>query len=257
TTLTLLASNGVTVLASNDDRSPTDRSSLISYTPGTSGRLYLRSAHGAGLGIYGSYDLRLAGTATGVDQDQDGYTTANDCDDTNPSIHPGAIETCNLADDDCDQTIDEGFDQDYDGWTTCGGDCNNVNAAIHPGATEICNGIDDDCDTLIDEGGFTDTDADGVPDCYDGDDDNDGVLDGSDCAPTAYLASATPAAVADRTEALPDSGIRLLWDQVPETNLYNIYRALVPLDGTRTYDGACLFAEKTGTSFDDAAVPPV
>ena len=257
TTLTLLASNGVTVLASNDDRSPTDRSSLISYTPAASGRLYLRSSHGAGLGIYGSYDLRLAGTATGVDQDQDGFTTANDCDDANPSIHPGAIETCNLVDDDCDQVIDEGFDQDYDGWTTCAGDCNNVNAAIHPGATEICNGIDDDCDTLIDEGGFTDTDADGVPDCYDGDDDNDGALDGNDCAPTSYLATAVPAAVADRTDALPVSGIRLLWDQVPETNLYNIYRALVPIDGTHNYDGACLFAEKTGTSFDDPAVPPV
>ncbi|HKQ97148.1 MAG TPA: MopE-related protein, partial [Candidatus Polarisedimenticolia bacterium] len=257
TALTLYASNGTTVLASNDDRSGTDKSSLISYTPPSNTRLTLRSAHGAGLGIYGSYDLKINGTAAGIDQDQDGFTTANDCDDANPSIHPGATETCNLVDDDCDLTIDEGFDQDYDGYTTCAGDCNNVNAQIHPGAAEICNGIDDDCDTQIDEGGFTDTDQDGVPDCYDGDDDNDGALDGADCAPTSYLASATPSEVLDRVESLPASGIRLLWGQVPQTNLYNVYRAQVPLDGTRVYDGACLFAEGVATTFDDPAVPPL
>ena len=257
TTLTLYGTDGTTVLASNDDRSGTDKSSLISWTPASSGRLHLKSEHGAGFGIYGSYDLRLTGTAAGVDQDQDGFTTANDCNDSNPSIHPGAIETCNLVDDDCDLVTDEGFDQDSDGWTTCGGDCNNVNPSIHPGATEICNGIDEDCDAQIDEGGFPDSDGDGTPDCYDGDDDNDGEPDASDCAPVSYLATAVPAAVTDRVETLPDSGIRLLWDQVPETNLYNIYRALVPLDGPRDYEGGCLFAEKTGTSHDDSDVPPV
>jgi hypothetical protein len=31
-----------------------------------------------------------------------------DCDDSDPAINPGAIETCNHVDDDCDLTIDEG-----------------------------------------------------------------------------------------------------------------------------------------------------
>jgi len=35
-------------------------------------------------------------------------TTTTDCDDTNSSIHPGATELCNLEDDDCDGTIDDG-----------------------------------------------------------------------------------------------------------------------------------------------------
>lgn len=30
-----------------------------------------------------------------------------DCDDTNPAVHPGALETCNALDDDCDGSFDE------------------------------------------------------------------------------------------------------------------------------------------------------
>ena len=256
TTLTLLASDGSTVLASNDDRSPTDRSSLIAYTPGAAGRFHLRSAHGPGLGIYGSYDLRISGVAAGVDADQDGFTTANDCDDANPSIHPGAMEVCNLADDDCDQAVDEGFDQDGDGWTICAGDCNNVNAQIHPGVAETCNGIDDDCDSLIDEGGFPDTDGDGQVDCIDPDDDNDGTPDGMDCAPLFYLAAGVPAAVVEQVEPSGAQGVRVRWGMVPQTNVYNVYRAMVPIEGERDFDGACLFAEVAATQFEDPDPPP-
>jgi hypothetical protein len=256
TALTLLANDGSTVLAANDDRTPTDRSSLIAYTPGADGRLHLRSTHGPGLGIYGSYDLRISGVAAGVDADQDGFTTAIDCDDANPSIHPGAMELCNLADDDCDQAVDEGFDQDGDGWTTCAGDCNNVNAQIHPAAAEACNGIDDDCDLLIDEGGFPDADGDGQADCIDPDDDNDGTPDGYDCAPLSYLATGVPAAVVEQVEASGAQGVLVRWGMVPQANVYNVYRALVPLDGVRNYAGACLFAEVAATQFEDADLPP-
>jgi len=59
TSLQLLASDGVTVLASNDNRATGDDSSLITHTAAASGTLYIRSFHAADLGTYGSYDLRL------------------------------------------------------------------------------------------------------------------------------------------------------------------------------------------------------
>jgi hypothetical protein len=36
-----------------------------------------------------------------------------DCDDSNSSVHPGAIDVCNGLDDDCDGTIDNGFIATY------------------------------------------------------------------------------------------------------------------------------------------------
>lgn len=43
-----------------------------------------------------------------VDIDGDGSTACDDCDETNPEIHPGRMEDCNLIDDDCDMSVDEG-----------------------------------------------------------------------------------------------------------------------------------------------------
>jgi len=77
---------------------------------------------------------------------------ATDCDDTDPAIHPGAAEVCNGVDDSCDGAVDEGFDADADGWSTCDGDCADADPYINPGAAEIHNGLDDDCDGLVDEG---------------------------------------------------------------------------------------------------------
>jgi hypothetical protein len=254
TTLTLFATNGTTVLATNDDRAAGDKSSLISYIPPAATRLYLRVDHGPGFGIYGSYDLRLLGAASGTDADQDGYPSTNDCNDNNPSVHPGAEEFCNLVDDDCDGAIDEGFDQDGDGVTVCAGDCNNVNAAIHPGAVEVCNGIDDDCDTLIDEGAFPDTDGDGVKDCADPDDDNDGVQDTEDCAPLSYLATDPPAEVLESVES-PSPGVaRLKWGMVAQSNVYNVYRGVIGALGPPHF--ACLLAQGPGLQYDDATTPP-
>ena len=77
--------------------------------------------------------------------------TPPDCNDLDAAIFPGATETCNGADDDCDSVVDEGFDVDGDGYTSCGGDCNDSDAAVNPGVAEVCfNGIDDNCNGLID-----------------------------------------------------------------------------------------------------------
>ncbi len=127
-----------------------------------------------------------------TDADGDGYGTGiatiactapvgmvannTDCNDANVNINPGITEICNLIDDDCDGTADDGvpvinYYSDLDGDTfggtlitsTCasltgnfvivGGDCDDSNTAINPGAVEIClNAIDDDCDGTINDG---------------------------------------------------------------------------------------------------------
>jgi len=67
---------------------------------------------------------------------------ATDCNDTDSGAHPGAVETCDGGDENCDGLIDEDFDTDGDGVTTCGGDCDDTTAAVFPGATEACDGDD-------------------------------------------------------------------------------------------------------------------
>lgn len=82
-----------------------------------------------------------------------GYVINNtDCNDNNASIHPGALEVCNGLDDNCNTQVDEGYNQDGDGYTTCAGDCNDNNASVYPGAPEVCNnGMDDNCNGQIDD----------------------------------------------------------------------------------------------------------
>ncbi|MBN2799316.1 MAG: hypothetical protein JXX28_09240 [Deltaproteobacteria bacterium] len=76
---------------------------------------------------------------------------AEDCDDTNPTFHPGAPETdCTDANDyNCDGSV--GYaDADADGVPACE-DCDDRRADVLPGADELCDGADNDCDALVDE----------------------------------------------------------------------------------------------------------
>jgi hypothetical protein len=117
-----------------------------------------------------------------------GYVVnSTDCDDTRNNVYPGATEYCDLLDNDCDLTVDEGVtfpawqDADSDGYgnpnvsqmicTLPAGyvfdntDCNDARPDVHPWATEVCDLTDNDCDGSTDEGAqstyYADADGDG------------------------------------------------------------------------------------------------
>ncbi|MCB9779908.1 MAG: right-handed parallel beta-helix repeat-containing protein [Alphaproteobacteria bacterium] len=149
------------------------------------------------------------------DLDDDGYTAATDCDDSEASTHPGADELCDGKDNDCDGEIDEEaidattwyLDVDGDGFgttgtrscspldehTEVGGDCDDSDATVNPDAVEACDGWDNNCSGEADEG-FGDEDGDGVADCVDRCPVHvDAATDGGDGTPDAPLASITEA----------------------------------------------------------------
>ena len=118
----------------------------------------------------GSYTLVYEVSGTDTDADKDGYISAafggDDCDDSNPNIHPGALETCDGKDNNCDGQVDEGFDVGApcsvgvgackaEGVKVCSPDklstvCNAVAGAP---TVELCgDGIDNNCDGQVDEG---------------------------------------------------------------------------------------------------------
>ena len=137
----------------------------------------------------------------GPDRDGDGFapvTCCNgdncgtDCDDFRRAAAPGGLEACNLLDDDCDGSIDEGVlgpgytdgDGDRHGaddgevlgclatpnFTPIGGDCDDSDPST-PGPEILGDSADNDCDGRVDEGDgsvlrpwWPDTDGDGYGD---------------------------------------------------------------------------------------------
>ena len=84
------------------------------------------------------------------DCDGDGVFSDVDCNDNDPNNFQGNVEICDGQDNDCDGLIDEGLDNDNDGFSSCEGDCDDNNPNIFPGAVELCDGIDNNCDGLVD-----------------------------------------------------------------------------------------------------------
>ncbi len=105
-----------------------------------------------------------------LDDDGDGSPNSRDCADTNPDIYPGAAETCDGLDQDCDGAIDDDavdatafyLDDDEDGFggdvilaactqpegtQTTSADCDDDDDEVYPGAPEICDDdVVNDCD---------------------------------------------------------------------------------------------------------------
>ena len=121
----------------------------------------------------------------GVDADGDSYASLSsgggDCDDASALSFPGNPEICDGIDNDCLGGVDELFDVDGDGVTSCGADglsgtndddCDDDDATVFPGNPEQCDGIDNDCNGLadFDADGEIDVDGDGSPSCADCDD---------------------------------------------------------------------------------------
>ena len=153
----------------------------------------------------------LGEIAAYVDSDGDGYGSAtainlcelttgyamnaDDCNDDSADVFPGAAESCDGIDNDCDGTVDGSnaidqqvwyADTDTDGYGDLGAvvvacdaptnhvanalDCDDQSSSINPLAVEVCDNVDNNCDGDVDGDAtnqttwFLDHDSDGYGD---------------------------------------------------------------------------------------------
>ena len=127
----------------------------------------------------------------GNDADGDGYDADVDCDDTDPDVHPDALEVCDGIDNDCNAATDDadpnldtstgslfyvdadgdGFGdaaqerracEAPDGYVVDDTDCDDGLATANPDARETCDGVDNDCDPATPDAGVSFLDLGGT-----------------------------------------------------------------------------------------------
>ncbi len=161
-----------------------------------------------------------------------GYTEDDsDCDDGDDAVYPGAAETCDDVDEDCDGAIDESAtdlsawyrDSDRDGYgdatvveracdmpagyVAAGTDCADDDREIHPAASEDCDGEDQNCDDVIDDDADCPCDMDWYGD-------------------NAYLFCDTKEKWTDAQEACDDLGYHLLTIDDSAENTWSVDTAI-------------------------------
>ena len=142
-----------------------------------------------------------------------GFVADNtDCDDLHAPAYPGATETCDGHDTDCNGTVDDAADAptwyaDTDGdgagnpnnstqacdqpsgYLASATDCDDSDDSAYPGGTEVCDDVDNDCDGSTDE---SPTDGTTFYLDHDGDGYGDPELTTSACAqPSKYVTDNT------------------------------------------------------------------
>ncbi|MBN2797532.1 MAG: lamin tail domain-containing protein [Deltaproteobacteria bacterium] len=227
---------------------------------------------GAGNGVDDDCDGQVDNGTSEFDDDGDGYSElTGDCDDADPTVHPGRGELCDGIDNDCDGAVDN-KDLDLDGHrdAACGGDdCDDANPYAFAGAEELCgNGADDDCDGVVDN---RDEDGDGWisafcggDDCHDGsaavapgmpelcdrlDNDCDGEIDNRDQDGDGYTDGACVGGddCDDADDTVHPGAVEVCGDSVDE-DCSGLIDDL-DLDGDGYRDAACA----GGTDCDDGA----
>ena len=149
-----------------------DCNTLIDESSATDALPWYADQDGDGFGDPNAVELACETPGTGYLSDN------TDCDDAASGVFPGAEETCDGVDNNCDSFVDEDAatdaltfyaDADADGYgdaavsaAACVAptgfvsddtDCDDATAGVNPGADELCStvGVDDDCDGDVDE----------------------------------------------------------------------------------------------------------
>ncbi|TNE50275.1 MAG: hypothetical protein EP343_08960 [Deltaproteobacteria bacterium] len=140
------------------------------YSLNLSGILYLKKNDKVKLVVWSfndaSYSINAESNFTMAyiskpDKDADGYNVDNDCDDSNGRIFPGAVETCDLRDTNCDGKVDNIIDLNQPcvdssrkgacqtGKWICRTKQKICLQTVAP-STEVCDGKDTNCDGQTD-----------------------------------------------------------------------------------------------------------